>query len=175
MSGSPQPDDRLSPSRLSRRGFAVAGVAALAVAGLGTARWFNVAAEVTETDMTVAQAHEAAMRKQVLLIDIRRPDEWERIGVGAGAIPIDMRRSDFIPALLHLTEGRPDVAIALICARGVRSARLTAQLQDAGFTNIINVPEGMLGSGAGPGWIAQGLPITHPERLPELINLTANL
>ena len=28
----------------------------------------------------------------------------------------------------------------------------------AGFSNIIDVPEGMLGSAAGPGWLAADLP-----------------
>lgn len=96
---------------------------------------------------------------EITLIDIRRPDEWQRTGVGAGAVPLDMRRRDFTAALLEVTEGRTDVPIALICARGVRSARLSAAMTDAGFTNIIDVPEGMLGSGAGPGWIKSGLPL----------------
>ena len=34
-------------------------------------------------------------------------------------------------------------------------------LREAGFTNIIDVPEGMLGSGAGPGWLKSGLPLTE--------------
>ena len=47
-----------------------------------------------------------------------------------------------------------------MCARGVRSRRLTARLTEAGFTNIIDVPEGMLGSSAGPGWLKNDLPTT---------------
>ena len=81
--------------------------------------------------------------------------------MGEGAIPIDMRRPDFTDALRAEIVGREDVPVALICARGVRSARLSQRLAEAGFTNIIDVPEGMLGSGAGPGWLKRGLPVVQ--------------
>ena len=106
-----------------------------------------------------ADAHAAAVAGRILLVDIRRPDEWGRTGIGAGAVPLDMRRSDFTDALLVETKGRRDAPVALSCARGGRSSRLSARLSAAGFTNIIDVPEGMLGSGAGPGWIKTGLPV----------------
>ena len=70
-----------------------------------------------------------------------------------------MRRDDFIDVLAELTQGDRTAPVALICARGVRSRRMSARLTEAGFTRIIDVPEGMLGSGAGPGWLKAGLPI----------------
>lgn len=112
-----------------------------------------------EGTLSVPDAHQAALSGAVLLIDIRRPDEWQRTGVGEGAVALDMRRDDFTEALLALTGGRNDAPVALICARGVRSRGLTARLTSAGFTDIIDVPEGMLGSGAGPGWLKRGLPV----------------
>jgi len=45
----------------------------------------------------------------------------------------------------------------------VRSARVSNQLIAAGFTYIIDVPEGMLGSAAGPGWLERGLPLVMDE------------
>jgi rhodanese-related sulfurtransferase len=107
-----------------------------------------------------AEAHAMAQAGQITLIDIRRPDEWAATGTGDGAQPLDMRRDDFVAALSTLVKGDRNAPIALICARGVRSARLANQLTEAGFTQIINVPEGMLGSTAGDGWIASGLPVT---------------
>ncbi|MFK7837744.1 MAG: rhodanese-like domain-containing protein [Sulfitobacter sp.] len=166
--GSPQPEDRKAPSRIARRGFLLGGVGLAALAGGAAFRWFNVTADVGESDLTAPQAHEAATTGKLVLVDIRRPDEWTRTGVGAGATPIDMRSDDFIQSLLMHTEGRRNVPVALICARGVRSARLSAQLADAGFTQIIDVPEGMLGSGAGPGWLARGLPVVSPDDSPNL-------
>jgi rhodanese-related sulfurtransferase len=95
---------------------------------------------------------------RVLLVDLRRPDEWERTGLAEGAVPIDMRRPDFIEAV---RQARVDATqpVAVICARGVRSQRMTTRLIEAGIKPILDVPEGMLGSFAGPGWLKRGLPV----------------
>ena len=161
-SGFPRPEQPNTSSRIARRGFIVGAVALGGVAALGAGQWFNVSAQVTGDDLTAPEALEHATAGDVILVDIRRPDEWARTGVGQGAIPLDMRRHDFVDALLAQTKGATDVPVALICARGVRSARMTARLKGAGFTRIIDVPEGMLGSGAGPGWIKRGLPVYKP-------------
>ncbi|QJF53255.1 rhodanese-like domain-containing protein [Roseobacter ponti] len=149
-----------APSRKTRRGFMVLSLGALAGGGVLAAGWFNVFAENDGNALSPGEAHDLAARGDILLVDIRRPDEWVRTGVGEGALPIDMRRADFIDELLVRTGGRTDVPVALICARGVRSRRLSARLESAGFTEIRDVPEGMLGSGAGPGWLDRGLPVT---------------
>ena len=134
-------------------GLAVAG-------GVFAANWFNVTAEASgDGRITVADAHGLATKGEIYLIDIRRPDEWSRTGIGEAAHPLDMRRTDFAGALLAIVNGDRDAPIALICARGVRSRHLTARLTEAGFSNIIDVPEGMLGSGAGPGWLKSGLAV----------------
>ena len=109
--------------------------------------------------LSVAEAHARAASGDILLVDIRRPDEWAETGVGEGAHPLDMRRSDFVAALSRLREADPARPVALICARGVRSSQLSAQLDAAEIGPLIDVPEGMLGSGAGPGWLAAGLPV----------------
>ncbi|MEM9699006.1 MAG: rhodanese-like domain-containing protein [Pseudomonadota bacterium] len=131
----------------------------IGVGALAATRWFNVGAAVAEGDLSTPEAWAAAQRGDIILVDIRRPDEWARTGVGAGAVPIDMRSAEFLPTLLRHTGGRRDVPVALICARGVRSARMSRRLTEAGFEQILDVPEGMLGSGAGPGWLARELPL----------------
>lgn len=113
--------------------------------------------------LSVLDAHQGALDKSVTLIDIRRPDEWARTGIGEGAHGIDMRRKDFIEALSAVVGPDRSAPIALICARGVRSARMARRLSEAGFTQIIDVPEGMLGSAAGPGWLALDLPVRAYE------------
>lgn len=145
--------------RLSRRGFLAFGGICTVTGGAVAARWFNIWADTGEGALSAPDAHAAARSGDVLLIDIRRPDEWALTGVGEGAIPLDMRREDFIDALTVVAGNDPARAIALICARGVRSRHQGAKLKNAGFTQIIDVPEGMLGSGAGPGWIKRGLPV----------------
>ncbi len=159
--GAPLPNGP-TPSRFARRGFLVGAGAAIGVAGLAGARWFNIAATVQERDLTAPEALAAAQAGEILLIDIRRPDEWARTGIGQGAVALDMRREDFTEALLELTGGATDTPVALICMRGVRSSRMTNRLTETGFTNIIDVPEGMLGSAAGPGWLERDLPVRAP-------------
>jgi rhodanese-related sulfurtransferase len=109
--------------------------------------------------LTAAEAHRKATAGEIILIDIRRPDEWAETGTGVGARRLDMRRDDFLTALDKLVGGNRSKSVALICARGVRSGRLSRLLNAAGFSNIIDVPEGMMGSRAGAGWVAQGLPL----------------
>jgi len=144
---------------MTRRAFGLGAVVVVVGGAVFASRWYNISAKAGATGtLSTPDAHSAALSGEVVLIDIRRPDEWQRTGVGQGAVPLDMRRDDFTDALLVQTAGRTDVPIALICARGVRSRGMTARLTAAGFTNIIDVPEGMLGSGAGSGWLKRGLP-----------------
>ena len=141
------------------------GTAVIAIAA-GAAGWqlFREPAVYNGNSLTVSQAHRKAVAGEIILVDIRRPDEWRRTGVGEGANPIDMRRDDFVQALTQVAGTDKDAPIALICARGVRSARLSNRLTEAGYTNIIDVPEGMLGSRAGPGWLGENLPTRTYEQ-----------
>lgn len=154
-----------APAQRSRRTILALGgsAALLGGAGLFAANWYNLGAGIEGRALSVQDAHAAALAGRVLLVDIRRPDEWAQTGIGEGAVPLDMRAPDFTEALLALTEGRADAPVALICARGVRTRRLATRLAEAGFTQIIDVPEGMLGSGAGPGWLRAGLPVVQPS------------
>ncbi len=148
-----------TPLRFTRRGIFVFGLAGAAACGVVVAQWYNLLAKNAAGALSPEQAHSAARAGSVLLIDIRRPDEWARTGIGEGAIALDMRRRDFEDALLAAAGGDKTRPIALICARGVRSRRLSGRLAAAGFTGVVDVPEGMLGSGAGPGWLKRNLPI----------------
>ncbi|MFT7058555.1 MAG: rhodanese-related sulfurtransferase [Pseudorhodobacter sp.] len=134
------------------------------VAANGQSLFYAAITEATIADkLSVELAHSEAVAGNIVLVDIRRPDEWANTGSGEGAARLDMRRKDFIPALKAAVGGKLDAPVALICARGVRSAHMTNQLIAAGFTNIIDVPEGMLGSAAGPGWLKKGLPVVKDK------------
>ncbi len=139
---------------ISRRLLLGLGVAA--VVGGATIVYAQVYQTYDGREIDAAQAQQLAEAGQITLVDIRRPDEWADTGTGAGALPIDMRDTDFVAQLTVAVDGNRDAPIALICARGVRSARLANELSAAGFTQIINVPEGMTG------WVARGLPVTQP-------------
>lgn len=113
--------------------------------------------------LSAAEAHERARSGDLVLIDIRTPQEWRQTGVAAGAARIDMRNpkgpQGFVEAVLAQVQGNRDVPIALICRTGNRTTYMQKVLEDQGFTRVYNVKEGMAGSAAGPGWIKRGLPI----------------
>lgn len=142
----------------TRRWVLLGGSAAIA-SGFAIREYLLIPQDYAGGRLVVAQAHQQAVSGEVLLVDIRTPREWRATGIGQGAQPLDMRREDFVQALMQLTGGDASAPVALICARGVRSARLSNRLTEAGFTNVIDVPEGMLGSAAGPGWVRAGLPV----------------
>ncbi|AXI57068.1 hypothetical protein SuNHUV7_22630 (plasmid) [Pseudoseohaeicola sp. NH-UV-7] len=136
------------------------GVGLVSAAAIGAVWWRKRDLEANASvKLDVQAAHDAAVRNEILLIDIRRPDEWALTGIPAPAVAIDMRRPDFAAQLQRLNAEYPDRPVAVICARGVRSRRLAASLMEAGFAGVLDVPEGMLGSGAGPGWMARRLPV----------------
>lgn len=114
--------------------------------------------------LSVAQAHMASKRGDILLVDIRRRSEWLETGTAETALPISMHESSFIGKLDQAISENPGKPIALICAAGVRSSYLRKRLLARGYRDVIDVPEGMLGSRAGPGWINAGLPIVHEKR-----------
>lgn len=144
--------------KISRR-WVLAGAVAVVAGGFAVREYRLIPPDYAGDKLSAEQAHQAATSGEVTLIDIRTPGEWKSLGVGEGAYPLDLRRADFIDALTAIVGPDRGQPIALICARGVRSARLSLVLSKAGFTNIIDVPEGMLGSRAGPGWINTGLPV----------------
>ena len=120
--------------------------------------------------MSVNEAHKKASAGELLLVDVRRASEWARSGVAANAHTITMHQKAkaFINKLLAAAGGDPTKPLAIICATGGRTAWLQPRLKRAGFTNVINVGEGMFGSRYGPGWIKRGLPITRwPSSKPQ--------
>ena len=116
-------------------------------------------AALAQEKIDVATAQQLAEKGEVLLLDIRTPREWKQTGVSPLATPMNMRERSFGADLMALIDSNRDQPIALICASGGRSAYLAQVLSKAGFSSIYDVTEGMVGSGAGPGWIGAGLPV----------------
>ncbi|WP_339646689.1 rhodanese-like domain-containing protein [Jannaschia helgolandensis] len=150
-----------TPTLLSRRRVLLIGGGAVAVVATAATGIILARRDTFRgAEMTPPEALDALRAGKIMLIDIRRPDEWMKTGVAEGAQTLDLRRDDFVEALTRMADGDLNRPIALICARGVRSDRTGTRLTDAGFTQIIDIPEGMLGSRAGPGWLERGLPVT---------------
>lgn len=113
--------------------------------------------------LTAPEAFAQAQAGQLTLIDIRRPDEWRQTGVAEGAMRINMVHPQggpgFVRQVAAELNGKRDTPIGIICRTGNRTTHMQKALQEAGFTQVYNIKEGMVGSGAGPGWIARGLPV----------------
>ena len=118
--------------------------------------------------MPAAEALSLSANGEIILVDIRTPQEWQQSGVPATAHLLNMKDKTFIPGLRALMAENPGKPVALICATGGRSGYVTKRLGEIGFPGLINVSEGMFGSADGPGWLKHNLPTrqsTEPPRL----------
>jgi rhodanese-related sulfurtransferase len=80
--------------------------------------------------------------KSPQLIDVRTPEEYSK-GHLDGAVNIDF----FSPTFMKDVEAELDKehAIYIYCKSGGRSGKASAQLQEAGFTEIYDLSEGYSG------------------------------
>ena len=117
--------------------------------------------------LTPDEARAMAARGELTIVDIRLPAEWERTGVPEGALAISLQdqnlqpRRDFVADVVAALANDPGRPIALICARGHRSAYARQLLLASGFTEVFDIREGVIGGEHGPGWLARALP-TEP-------------
>ena len=110
---------------------------------------------------TVSSEAFASSKDKSTLIDVREPAEWAETGVPTGASTISISRKDFVDAVLDKVGGDKSAPVALICRSGNRSVKASEALTAAGFTNVTNVGDGMLGrEGVGKGWLAAKLPVS---------------
>ena len=113
--------------------------------------------------LTAPEAYAQAQAGKLILIDIRRPDEWRKTGVAKEALRINMAHPQGAPGFVQQVAaevgGDRNAPIGLICRTGNRTTHMQQALREAGFTQVYNIKEGMAGSAAGPGWIARGLPV----------------
>ena len=113
--------------------------------------------------LTPESAKALAERGELAIIDIRMPGEWAQTGVPEGALAIALQdpsqqpRAGFVADVLEALGHDPDKPIALICARGHRSAYAQQLLAQAGLTRVHDISEGMLGGEYGPGWLQRRL------------------
>ena len=140
-------------ARPSRRGFLAISLAMMAFPGAG---FPQSGAEIGV--MTPQEALEASRSGEIILIDIRRPEEWLQTGVAEGAIGLDMTTESFVQDLVALRQANPDTPLAMICRTGNRTGHVTSVLARQGFPGLIDVKEGMVGGRYGLGWLKHGLP-----------------
>lgn len=141
--------------KISRRTLVLTTIAMSVSAGLGLAQEGD--------EWSVDQVHAALLKDEVVLIDVRRPEEWAQTGVAEGAWPLDMTSKDFVDNLMQardLAEGRP---VALICRTANRTGFLMRQIRQAGLTGFVDTKGGMAGKAPYKGWIDSDLPRVSAE------------
>jgi rhodanese-related sulfurtransferase len=133
-------------------------VAALALLVSGAAM-----SQPSPVNISPDEAHKLAAEKKVILIDIRRPDEWAETGVGEHAIRLQMEDPMFAAKLNAAMGNDRTKPVALICRTANRTRTVQQALMQSGYTRVINVEGGMIGNAADKGWIARGLPMSKDK------------
>ena len=113
--------------------------------------------------MSAPEAYRMASEGEMVLVDIRPSEAWAATGVPELAETLDFSDPNFYDILDILVEGDKSKPVGLICFTGGRTRYAAQELAKRGYTRAIDIAEGVRGSGAGPGWIARGLPMVQPN------------
>ncbi len=120
---------------------------------------FNLFRSPGIEEITPQQAYEMASSGEVMLVDVRTPEEWAKTGVAEPAITITLQDPQFLQKLEEATGGDKSKKVAFICASGGRSMQVAQALKQHGWENVYNVTGGTSGSPTQQGWIQLGLPV----------------
>ncbi|MCI4644205.1 MAG: rhodanese-like domain-containing protein [Hyphomonadaceae bacterium] len=137
------------------RGFGVSGlVAALALTDC-------TSTPPLPPEVTPVEASAYLDKRDVVLIDVRKPEEWAESGVAQGAERVTLQDPDFMTSVEAILDYDKDADVVFICRSGGRSATARDQLIGAGYRSVSSVAGGTLGD---EGWIASGLPVEQVNR-----------
>ncbi len=108
---------------------------------------------------------EKQQNEGLLVIDIRRPEEWLATGVPRGAKILSIEKHPLglegflqdLQALLQQDMSRP---FALICRTGNRTSQILPHFRYLGFENAMHVSGGIFGNGTSTGWLEEKLPMS---------------
>jgi len=94
-------------------------------------------------DMPASDFQKLISEKDVLLIDVRTPEEFAE-GHIPGAVNIDFRAEDFNQKAVELLK-ETQSTLAIYCRSGRRSAEACTKLGSMGYTRTVNLVGGILG------------------------------
>jgi rhodanese-related sulfurtransferase len=103
--------------------------------------------------ITPQQAHQEVSSGNLVLIDVREPNEWADTGCAENASRIALQNHNFVEEVLHLVNNDKNASIAVSCKSGMRGDQAVKRLKAANFTNVVNVEGGILK------WISEQLPV----------------
>ena len=115
----------------------------------GMNEWQEAGNPINSTNtMSVLELKSKLEKGEVLLLDVREPNEWKEEGIMEGAKCIHF--ADLPDKMASLPKDKP---IAVTCSVGNRASTAASILEKAGFTNVSNVLGGMTA------WTNLGYPI----------------
>lgn len=103
--------------------------------------------------ITAQQAHQEVSSGNLILIDVREPNEWADTGCAENASRVALSNHNFVEEVLRLVKNDKDTPIAVSCKSGMRGDEAIKRLKAAKFTNVVNVEGGILK------WISEQLPV----------------
>lgn len=121
-----------------------------------TAAQLVAEAKASIENLTAEQVAEEIAGGDVLVVDIREPEERRTNGAIAGSVSAPRGMLEFYadPTSPYHKEGfDPDRRVILHCASGGRSALAVKSLQELGYSNIAHLDKGF------NGWKEQGQPV----------------
>lgn len=110
--------------------------------------------------MDVNTIHQMQKAGEITLIDVRKHDEWLKIGTPEGSNTLTLSNVRFLEQVLELVEQDKNQTIALSCHAGNRSKEAAQMLAQAGFKNLISVEGGIVA------WKNANLPLAN-QSLPK--------
>lgn len=112
--------------------------------------WWREATGAAEGISPHGLAERLQRREQVFVLDVRTTQEFKQDGHIAGATLITLAE---LPAKLKKVP--TDRPVVCVCRSGARSSSACRVLQQAGYTQVLNLNGGMMG------WQAARLPVTR--------------
>lgn len=125
-----------------------------------TAAQLVAEAKASIENLTPEQVAQEVSSGDVLVVDIREPEERRANGIIAGAVSAPRGMLEFYadPTSAYHKEGfDPDRRVILHCASGGRSALAVKTLQELGYTNVAHLDKGF------NGWKEQGFPVESEQ------------
>ncbi len=92
----------------------------------------------------VMEADAGLRAGELVVIDVRRPEEWLQTGRPSGAHGVVLQDPAFFEKIAALTKGNMETPLALFCRSGNRSGQAAAALARAGYSNIANIKGGVI-------------------------------
>src|SRR5690348_3278739 len=124
-----------------------------------TAAAMVAAARTKVEELSVEQVSQELADPQVVLVDLREPEERQKSGVIPGAIHAPRGMIEFYAdptSPYHKPEFDPDKRVILHCASGGRSALAALTLRQLGYSDVAHLDGGF------KAWVAAGKPVAKP-------------